>query len=148
MIKASKPELRDIVHGMIDKVFEAHQEGKSIEDPGLISAAKGFLDGELLEKLSSRFPIELYEGSFITKGVPFDVDTANFTISFPKKVAGTYDSQSDLLRLHFESGKSLLVKKQLLFLPLELEVKSIVFRRESFTVDLGRDAYNLRVALS
>ncbi len=151
MFEREHQELKEPISNLIDYVWRAHESGSPhVEDHGLIELVTNKYGQEKGDEVASRFPIALDKlgennGSLRSEGPFFQLETSQFTIQFTSPLAGSYEISADKLSLTFAEGNSVIVEKDFFGIPFSVAVQRIDFEKTGLFVDVGNNAYNLRV---
>jgi len=152
VIELDRPHLREPIHRLLDEVAAAHggSDG-TLGDGGLVDLVRTSYGDDPGDALASHFPLTLQRdaptgvGRFRSTGRAFELPTSQFTVRVPSPLAATYVATADELTLTFVAGAAVVVEKRIFGIPIAVEVRSLRFTRRDAFVDVGAEAYNLRV---
>ena len=151
MFELTRDELGGPINELIKLVWQAHNDNEPhVQDNGLIDLVKSRYGDEKANEVASRFPIFLQRmdergGTVLSEGPFFQLDTSLFSILFTSPLQGKYECYSDKLTLLFDKESTVVVEKDFFGIPFSVAVKKIDFQEQFLYVDVGNEAYNLRV---
>lgn len=147
--RVSRPELREPVLALIDKVSGAHASGQFVMMLAELFAAFGLTLAETeVAKLQARGDVSFSprsdsEGEFLNQGDKVQLETdLGLILIVPETLAGTYVTGESSLTLRFTEGQALRGCKRIFMLICQ-DVIQIVADEHQLYIDLPGDKYDI-----